>query len=338
MPRRDRVTGVAILALLAAALLPSACRHLERNPASRPPLELPPEQVLPYRPRHPGFGLVLQPADDRGTYHESFTFHFAAFSEDHGDFRRVEGRFYRSRAIAPGTRGPLILIAPILAGAADNYLACRVFARWACEAGISAIYLHQDENILASGRDGVELERLLRGSIQDDVRALDLFLARPDVDPARLGSLGISMGALRNVVLIAVEPRLAGNVLCLGGAGLPDIFRASKERRVVRYIERRGALEGLSREEVARDIERSVLAEPSRFAPAIANDRVLLFLGRFDNKVPFVTGLRLWEELGGPEIYILPFGHYTGIAAAPFAAFKAFRYFRRRFGMHEADE
>jgi hypothetical protein len=297
---------------------------------------LTPEDLAPYRPRHPGFDFRLEPADDKGESHESFRFRFTAFSEMERDLKTVEGTFYRSRKVPSGHPSPLVLCSPILAGAAGDYLECRVFSRWACARGLSTFYVHQEEDILAGWRDGVEFERLFRENIQDNLRALDLFVARPDIDPERLGTLGISLGGIKNVVLIAVEPRFRGNVLCLAGADLPAILGRSEERRVLRYVRARMEREGLTREEVVADLRANVLSEPARFAESVASDRVLLFLGSLDDKVPYDTGLLLREKLGEPETYIIPVGHYTAILVAPYAARRAFAFLRRSFGLPSA--
>jgi dienelactone hydrolase len=268
-----------------------------------------------------------------GGSYECHRFFFDTYSEIDAEFTQVEGRFYRTLEVPAGEKAPLLLISPILGGAYDNYLACRVFSRWACAEGISAFFLHQEENILSGDRDGVELERLTRGSIRDNIRTLDLFLRRADVDPRRVGSFGISLGAIKNVVLMAVEPRLSANVLCMGGADLGKILLLSRERGVLRYLQQRGAREALTPEEICAEVSRNYKAEPGRFAEALANDRVLLFLGSLDNKVPYETGKHLREKLGGPETYIIPLGHYTGILAAPFAAGRMFRFLNRRFEM-----
>ncbi|MBI4603981.1 MAG: hypothetical protein HY721_18655, partial [Planctomycetes bacterium] len=322
--------AVSVLAVGLLLAVPG-CLHLDRAEPARPPRGLPQEWVRPYRPPTPGLGLSIEPAGLEGRYWRSHVFRFFAFSEREGDFRTVEGRLYQATRVPPGVRTPLLLISPILAGAADDYLACRVFARWACREGISAFYVHQEEDILAPERDGVELERLLRENIQDSLRALDLLRDLPGIDPGRLGSLGISMGALKNVVLAAVEPRLQANVLCLGGADLAGILGSSRERRVLLYLRDRGAREGLTRDEISSDIAASLLAEPTRFAPAVASERVLLFLGRLDNKVPYPSGEFLRRLLGKPETYLLLLGHYTGMVAAPFAAREMFRFLKERW-------
>ena len=313
-------------------LFEPGCLHLERTEPLRPPSDLPASWVEPYRPSHPGFNLRLELGEDGGGSYECHHFFFDTYSELDADFSSVEGRFYRTLEVPPGERAPLLLISPILGGAFDNYLACRVFSWWACAEGISTFYLHQEENILSGDRDGIELERLTRGNIRDNIRALDLFLQRADVDPLRVGSLGISLGAIKNVVLMAVEPRLSANVLCMGGADLGKILILSQEGSVLRYLEQRGARDSMTREEICAEVRRNYKAEPGRFAESIASDRVLLFLGSLDNKVPYKTGKALREKLGEPETYILPLGHYTAILAAPFAAGKMFSFLKRRFG------
>jgi hypothetical protein len=277
----------------------------------------------------------LEPDPDRGRHYESFVFHFDTFSEMDGDFKRVDGKYYRSLKASERKKGPLLIMAPILAGAADDYLACKIFSRWAAANGMSSFYVYQEEDILIPKRDGVELERLFRENVQDNIKTLDLLLERPEVDPKRLGTFGISMGAIKNVILMAVEPRLEGNVLCMAGADLGQIVLSSKEKRVVEYVRERCRREGITPEEIASDIRCQLKAEPGRWAETVSNERVLLFLGIFDNKVPYSSGLLLREKLGNPETYILPLGHYTSMISATFAAHHAFTFLKRRFGLEE---
>ena len=48
--------------------------------------------------------------------------------------------------------------------------------------------------------------------VYDSLRALDVLAARPDVDPARLGTLGMSMGSTMAWWLAALDPRVAVTV------------------------------------------------------------------------------------------------------------------------------
>lgn len=44
--------------------------------------------------------------------------------------------------------------------------------------------------------------------VWDDMRSLDYLASRPEVDPKRLGCLGLSLGGLRTAYLIAADPRI----------------------------------------------------------------------------------------------------------------------------------
>ncbi len=49
----------------------------------------------------------------------------------------------------------------------------------------------------------------------DDLRTVDFLLTRPEVDPARLGCLGLSMGGMRAALLGALDPRV--KAVCIVG-------------------------------------------------------------------------------------------------------------------------
>ena len=281
--------------------------------------------------RHPAWGLRLEhKATSR--HAERFRFQFETFSEVSQELRTVEGEYFRARTATPAEPGPLVLDSPILAGAHDGYLADRIFSGWATARGFSTLFLYQEEDVLAPARDATELSRSLRESVISYRKALDLILReRPELDPERLASFGISMGAIRNVVLAAVEPRLKANVFCLVGGNLPRVLRQSRERLVRRYVARRESEEGISQAGIAEEFEREFLGEPLRFAASIPPEQALLFLGSFDDKVPYDCGLELREAMGRPELRIVPLGHYTGILYAPIAARRGFAWMREVF-------
>ncbi|HEY3418818.1 MAG TPA: alpha/beta hydrolase family protein [Armatimonadota bacterium] len=47
----------------------------------------------------------------------------------------------------------------------------------------------------------------------DDMRTVDFLLTRPEVDPARLGCVGLSMGGLRAALLSALDPRITATCI-----------------------------------------------------------------------------------------------------------------------------
>ena len=60
-------------------------------------------------------------------------------------------------------------------------------------------------------------------------RAIDLLLARPDVDPERLAYVGHSYGAQWGSILSAVDKRMKTSILVAGVAELADIFLHSTD-------------------------------------------------------------------------------------------------------------
>lgn len=57
---------------------------------------------------------------------------------------------------------------------------------------------------------------ITRFQLWDAIRSLDLLLSRPEVDPARVASVGHSGGATLTMLLAAVDNRLAAAAVCMG--------------------------------------------------------------------------------------------------------------------------
>jgi len=70
--------------------------------------------------------------------------------------------------------------------------------------------------ITGTEQDRVEQIQLIR----DLRRAVDVLAGRPDVDPQRIGYLGVSYGGAMGGLLAGVEPRLSACVLVVGDGGL----------------------------------------------------------------------------------------------------------------------
>ncbi len=73
-------------------------------------------------------------------------------------------------------------------------------------------------------------------AIKDARRAVDVLAARPDLDKARLGYYGISLGASAGLRLLALEPRVRAAVLAASGLStvrsLPELDRLNFAPRV----------------------------------------------------------------------------------------------------------
>ena len=91
--------------------------------------------------------------------------------------------------------------------------------------GIDAAFARRDPNdpVTFTARDADEQIQ----TIVDMRRAVDVLVARDDVDPARLGFIGGSYGAAMGGILAGVENRLRAFVLAVGDAGFVAHFTAA---------------------------------------------------------------------------------------------------------------
>jgi len=134
---------------------------------------------------------------------------------------------------------------------------------------------------------------------------------RPEVDPQRVGLVGVSLGAITGGLLAGVDPRFARNVLVLGGGDPARILWHAHETHSVR--ERLEQL-GYTLDKIR---EATVAIDPIRFAKRIDPKTMLFINARYDQTVPRDCTERLWKAMGKPAIEWLPAGHYSASLYIP---------------------
>lgn len=307
----------------------NSCHHV---PLERPVRETPSLPVAiagRLRPPQPGSDLRLELLATEDHYRH-YTLKFETPGSEFSDGCTVTGEYYEPLDASPERPVPLLQVSPILGGAESGYSASRTFAVWATQSRLAAFFLYQEESIMALDFDGGDLERRLISTTHENLQAIELMIERPEIDADRLASLGISMGAIKNVLLVAAEPRLTANVLCLVGGNFPEIIRDSREPLVLEYIRARARV-GVSKEGVVDDLSKQLVSDPLDVAPYVDPRRVLLFLASIDDKVPYRNGIALHRALGRPELHVLPVGHYTSLVFAPHVAEASFDWIVARF-------
>jgi dienelactone hydrolase len=113
--------------------------------------------------------------------------------------------------------------------------------------------------------------------IVDLRRAVDLLQARDDVDPDRIGYLGVSYGGAMGGLLAGVERRIAAFVLRVGDGGLVEHFGSRKDSG--------GSLPPLSPERRERWLTAMRPIEPLKYVRR-ATAPLLFQSGRLDDVVP----------------------------------------------------
>jgi hypothetical protein len=137
--------------------------------------------------------------------------------------------------------------------------------------------------------------------IKDLQRAVDVLRARPNVDPARLGYVGISYGGAMGALFVGVERRLKAAVLVVGDGGLVSHSTGPED------ADRMAALSCATRVDWFRAM---APVEPIRFIPHAPPTALLLQNGLSDTLVPAADAEALHRAAPEPKtIRWYPAGH-----------------------------
>ncbi len=236
----------------------------------------------------------------------------------------IPAEYYLPANLKPGEpRRPAVIVLHILNG---NFELERMLCTVLAENGVPALMFKLP---YYGERGGPEGRRQLLGKVDlftgcleqallDVRRTADVLCARPEVDPARLGVSGISLGALLAAAACGVEPRLQRAELILGGAQLHRILETARETRALRE-----SLAGLGPAERARVDAALERVEPLRHAEALrrlaSGGRLLMINAAEDEVIPPECTRALAEAAGAADkvVWLPGMGHYTAMAALP---------------------
>lgn len=209
---------------------------------------------------------------------------------------------------------PAVVMSPILGG--EALLVSDLALDLALD-GYHVLLVRRHDLTVDPRRPVTQVEDRLAADVSGQVQALDWLLTHADVDPARLGSFGISAGGIQNAMVAGADPRYRAHVLALAGGPLADVIMTSEEAPLRRLVREGRARTGLDIEALREELRRVVVTDPVALAAFVPPERVLLVVADHDRSVPTWTGERLREALGNPETVVLPWGHYGSIVALP---------------------
>ena len=224
--------------------------------------------------------------------------------------------------------GPVILLLPVSGG---NYEIENHFARYIANHVVSVVLVHRPTNAEPELADLGAINRWLEQSVSRDKRALDWIESRPELDAARIGVFGISMGAIQGVLLTAEDRRIRAAVFGLVGGDLPYILCHSAEPGIAKRRKQVLREHNLTQQQLEDELRKTITCEPNTAAGKIDPQDVLLVLGAFDRVVPFKKGLELRRRMAGPETIILPTGHYSALVCIPYLKHQTLKFFQARF-------
>jgi dienelactone hydrolase len=214
----------------------------------------------------------------------------------------------------PAPRRPAVIVLHILGAdfALSRYLAARL-----AERGVAALFVqlpyYGERRPAGSGQRflSTDIERsigAMRQGVCDVRRAAAWLATRPEIDPARLGITGISLGGIVAAVAAAVDPTLNQAALLLAGGDLARILWEMPEAARYRalWIESGKTLADLK-----------ALCDPFdplTYAHRLIGKRLLMIAGNIDEVIPPACTRALWTAAGRPPIIWYDCGHYSALA------------------------
>jgi uncharacterized protein len=146
--------------------------------------------------------------------------------------------------------------------------------------------------------------------IVDLRRAIDVLVARPDVDRARLAYVGVSYGAAMGGLLAGVEDRLRAYVLAVGDGGLVSHFTGPDDAN-------RPEVQSFPAEQRERWLAAMRPIEPINFVGKAAPAALLFQAGRQDELIPEQDTRRYYQAASQPkELRWYDAGHFLNCAAS----------------------
>ncbi|MDD5700686.1 MAG: alpha/beta hydrolase family protein [Dehalococcoidales bacterium] len=289
----------------------------------------------PYEYTSPGSNFeIIQIASTSQWSHYKVTFP-AAYLARYPEGNTVCGDYFTPSAVEGM---PLAILVP---GFGDASLTpCLMLARHLVRQGISAMVLYLAFHSLRIPADLKgqflplsikEWLELYQSSVADIRRTLDWVATRKELDTARMGVVGISMGGMISSIVMAMDLRIekgvfivtGGNLEALSWAGAQEVIKTghtcTREECHQVYSQFPSYLSDIAQkgiENVAPPKE-CFLFDPLTFARHLRGRPVLMINAEQDEIIPKQAALEFWEACGKPTLKWLPETHTSIYSSIP---------------------
>lgn len=225
---------------------------------------------------------------------------------------------------------PLICLTPILGRLAflEDLFFERRFARFFSSHGLAVALIDRPIFEFDRNRNIEQIQEYLQGSVIRNQAVLDYLLQKKEIRPDRIGSFGISFGAVVNCLWAAQDTRLKAHVFALAGGNLPEIFLSSRDPLMRSYL--KAVSEAVPKNQLKDTLQEALKPDPLEVCSKIPQEDILMLLAVFDRVVRLRYGLDLWRALGKPKTLFLPFGHYGALLAVPLIKWNVLSFLRSR--------
>jgi dienelactone hydrolase len=215
----------------------------------------------------------------------------------------------------PTTAGakPGVIVLHIMGGDFDL---ARLFCRALATRGVAALFLkmpyygERRQPGSSARMISIDPEETVRGMTQAvlDIRQGAAWLAaQNEIDPSKIGILGISLGGITGALALSIEPRFTKGCLLLAGGDMGEVAWQSTEMTELRE---KWTAAGRTKEELFDVLK---VVDPVTYARPVPGRKILMLNASHDTVVPPACTRSLWRAFGEPEIVWWDAGHYTAV-------------------------
>jgi dienelactone hydrolase len=306
--QRSRFVSLYVLWLLAGILFGLGAARAEKAPGCDDALA-----------KLPAPGVTLESTQSKEGY-DLTPLHFqSSLPSGNAVNDTVHGDLYLPKT--PGPHPAVVVLHNLLAMANARFE--RGMAASLAQSGYVAVFMdlpfHRRRTPPGSSDGALFVRSDLRLTVENvkqaaaDASSLVRWLSeRPDVDPKRIGMVGVSIGGFITHLVMGQNSRVKSGVTFVAGGDVAGLLWKSNAG-VARTVKRRLESRGINREEAAR---RLAEVEPTRYADCNAPRSVLMVNATDDLIVPHSSADAMADALGHPPQLWLPTNHF-GIALLP---------------------
>lgn len=193
-----------------------------------PELRVPATLLIPGEARKPAPGIVA--LHDHGGFYFWGREKLLDNETEHPVLTDFKQRYYGGKSVAAelARRGYVVLVIDMFYWGERRMLLDDDPADWRERPASITAQRIQEFNSRASQNEQLAARALMTAGITwpgvmfwDDIRSVDYLVTRPEVDPARIGCVGLSVGGLRSMHLAALDERIRAAVICGWMASFP---------------------------------------------------------------------------------------------------------------------
>ena len=209
-----------------------------------------------------------------------------------------------------GQKAPAAILLHLLGGGIE---VSQRFAKYLSVRGINAVVMqlpyHYDR---AVGRAPVKFyvssdPKILAGAFNqaasDCSTIADWLQTQPEVNPDKLGIVGVSLGAIVTHLAMGRDARLNDGVAIVGGGDLKEIAQLSTLAKLFLNVHKTIDPAKITEADLAQ-------ADPLYYADKNRPRHILMIQAARDQIIPRKSSTELWKALGKPPIQWLDIGHY----------------------------